>query len=124
MEAPLKPLALLPTLADLVERPSLAASLPLEAAESLFVQANAQLAAAQGARDALLLRLAVGNPAPTVNEQKIRTLDADQIAAALGQSRRWVFRNVAKLPFIRRVSRKALVASESDLIKWRAAQRI
>jgi hypothetical protein len=52
-----------------------------------------------------------------------RMLDADQIAAALGQSRRWVFRHAEHLPFVRRISRKALVGSEMGLRRWRDSQR-
>jgi hypothetical protein len=52
-----------------------------------------------------------------------RMLDPDQIAAALGQTRRWVFRHAGQLPFIRRISRKALVGSESGLRRWREAKR-
>ena len=51
------------------------------------------------------------------------TLDADQIAAALGVSRRWVFRNSKTLPFVRRISRKALVCSEAALRRWKEAQK-
>jgi hypothetical protein len=52
-----------------------------------------------------------------------RPLDADQIAVELGQSRRWVFRNSKKLPFVRRISRKALVCSEAALRRWKEAQK-
>jgi hypothetical protein len=52
-----------------------------------------------------------------------RMLDPDQIAAALGQTRRWVFRHAGQLPFISRISRKGLVGSESGLHRWREAKR-
>jgi hypothetical protein len=124
MAAPLKPLSLVPTLDALIERPSLATTLTAEAAESLLAQASARSTALQSARDALLMRIATASLAPAkVAEPKSRSLNADQIAAALGQSRRWVFRNLGKLEFVRRVSRKSLVASEADLLKWRATQR-
>lgn len=52
-----------------------------------------------------------------------RTLDADEIAKELGVDRRWVFRNAKRLPFVQRPSRKSVVCYESDLRRWRAAQR-
>jgi hypothetical protein len=52
-----------------------------------------------------------------------RTLNADEIAAALGTNRRWVFRNARRLPFVRRVSRKCVVGSEAGLRRWREVQK-
>lgn len=52
-----------------------------------------------------------------------RQLNADEIATALGVNRRWVFRHLGQLPFIRRVSPKSLVASESALHRWRETQK-
>jgi len=55
--------------------------------------------------------------------QQDRTLDADQIANLLGVNRRWVFRHSTKLPFVRRISRKALAACEREVRRWRDAQK-
>jgi hypothetical protein len=52
-----------------------------------------------------------------------RTLDANAIAAALGVKRRWVFDHIDDLPFVRRVSRKCLAASERDVRRWRESQK-
>jgi hypothetical protein len=41
----------------------------------------------------------------------------------LDKSRRWVFRQASRLPFVRRISRKTLLASESGLNRWIAARR-
>lgn len=118
---PLQPsIGALLTLAIIRERPDLAVTLLLDAAQRLLTQATA----AQTARDALLVRVATaGSTGPSSTEPRNRNLDADQIAAALGQTRRWVFRNSTKLPFVHRISRKSLVASETDLLKWRAMQK-
>ncbi len=107
------------------EQPTRAAALPLDVAQRLFAQANARLAATQIARDALIIRLAAGSSAPGTAEakSKSRTLNADEIAAALGQSRRWVFRNAKHLSPVRRISRKALAADEAELLRWRAMQK-
>jgi hypothetical protein len=112
--------ALVPNLDALVRDPSVAIGLPPTALAAL----QAQIAAAQGAIAAAM------SYAPTqtaglraVEAAGDRTLDADQIAAELGQSRRWVFRNAGKLPFARRVSRKSLVGSEAGLRRWRESQK-
>jgi predicted DNA-binding transcriptional regulator AlpA len=115
----------LPTLAIIRERPDLAATLPLDAAQQLLAQATADLLAAQTARDALLLRLVVAANAPSSNTSVLRnrTLNTDEIAAALGISRRQLFRNLKKLRFVKRVSRKALAADEAEVLRWRALQK-
>ncbi|MGA7872947.1 MAG: hypothetical protein WCA22_18815 [Candidatus Binatus sp.] len=55
--------------------------------------------------------------------QPDRTLNAEEIAAELGQTRRWVFRHAKKLSFIRRTSRKSLTASATEVRRWRETQR-
>jgi hypothetical protein len=110
------------TLDSLSDRPVLAATLPLDVAQHLLTQANARLAATQSARDALMIRLATGDKAPAAKSQS-RTLNADEIATTLGQTRRWVFKHAAHIPPVRRISRKALAADEAELLRWRATQK-
>ena len=50
-------------------------------------------------------------------------LDADGIAAELGVARAWVFRNARKLPFVRRISRKALSARRAEVRRWCERQK-
>ena len=50
-------------------------------------------------------------------------LDADAIAAAIGQSRRWVFRHAKDLPFVVRTGRKGVVGSRAGLQRWLKARR-
>jgi hypothetical protein len=122
--APKYPVAV-PTLDELAHDPALAASLPVDVARYLLVQANVRLAETHTAHDALVVRLAAGSVVPSTAEpkNKSRTLDANEIATALGQKRRWVFANVEHLPFVRRISRKALAADEAELLRWRAMQK-
>jgi hypothetical protein len=115
-------LVLAATLDSLSDRPALAATLPLDVAQQLLTQANARLAATQSARDALMIRLATGNQLPAAKKQS-RTLDADEIASALGQTRRWVFKNAKQIPPVRRISRKAVAADETELLRWRDTQK-
>lgn len=49
-----------------------------------------------------------------------RALNADEIASRLGVQRRQLFRLVkaGRVPFVRRVSKNALCASERDVTRW------
>ena len=53
--------------------------------------------------------------------EKDTPLTAEQAAALIGVSRRWIYRNAARLPFTRRISRKTLRFSEAGLHRWIAA---
>jgi hypothetical protein len=55
--------------------------------------------------------------------EKDTPLTADQAAALMGVSRRWLLRHAAKLPFTRRISRKNLRFSEAGLRKWLVAKK-
>ena len=52
------------------------------------------------------------------------TLTVKEIAEVLHRTERWVWRNQKKLPFLRRVGGRGLIASRRDLDKWLLAQRI
>jgi hypothetical protein len=52
-----------------------------------------------------------------------KMLTADEAAALLRKQRRWIYRNADRLPFVRRVSRKSLLCSESGLQQWLAAHK-
>jgi excisionase family DNA binding protein len=55
--------------------------------------------------------------------EKDTLLTPEQAAAAMGVSRRWVYRHAAKLPFTRRISRKNLRFSEAALCRWMAGKK-
>jgi excisionase family DNA binding protein len=78
---------------------------------------------------ALLLRNAVVQSAlaarpvidkDTTSAPSDRTLSTDEIAAALGVSRRWLFAaaRAGRLPFVKRVSKKSLLAARADVERW------
>ena len=96
----------------------------LSALQTQCAAVQARWAATQSAIAAAIFdkvyQATVGRPQQSTSD---RTLDADQIAAALGRNRRWVFRNAKKLPFMRRISRKAVACSEAALIRWLEAQK-
>jgi predicted DNA-binding transcriptional regulator AlpA len=52
-----------------------------------------------------------------------RLLTAEEAAAMLGVTVRWLYRHAAKLPFTRRISRKNLRFSERGLRNWIAAKK-
>ena len=111
---------LVPSLDALARDPSTAIGLPPSALAAL----QAQIAAAQSALAAAMASAPTQATGLRAVEAADRTLDADQIAAELGHTRRWVFRNAGKLPSVRRVSRKSLVGSEAGLRHWRESQKV
>ncbi len=113
------PLAAIPTLDDLARDPSLADTLPAAAVAALLGRAQITTAALH----ARLLSIASESHGPSPRTPADRTIGADEIAAILGVNRRFVFRHAKELPFIRRVSRKALAASETAVRRWRETQR-
>lgn len=114
-----QPLAAVPTLDDLASDHALATGLSPSACALLLGRVHS----AAAALEAQLLAAAQSQAPARELIPADRPLDADQIAAALGTDRRWVFRNCKKLPFVRRTSRKALVASEAALRRWRESQK-
>lgn len=52
-----------------------------------------------------------------------RWLAAEEAAAILNVTPRWLYRHAKRLPFAKRLSRKALRFSEAGLRKWLAAKK-
>jgi hypothetical protein len=110
------PLTEIPSLDALAENPTRALDLAPEVLTAL-IQRAATVITTLAQRQAA--QAGAQHPTPSVD----RTLGADEIAAALGRDRRWVFRNAKRLPFIRRISRKCVVGSKAELIRWRDGQK-
>jgi predicted DNA-binding transcriptional regulator AlpA len=70
-----------------------------------------------------LMASAAPAPAPPASREPDRLLSADQAAALLGVSRRWVYRRASSLPFTRRIGRGTLRFSLRGLERWREARR-
>lgn len=51
------------------------------------------------------------------------TLDIDDLMVRTGMSRRWLFTHADRLPFIHRISRKALRGDAVKLERWLASER-
>ncbi len=104
------------TLDALAERPDLARELSPETVRALTLRAAAVLAALGTATlDGSVPRLEL----PTED----RLLTAEEAAARLGTTPRWLRRRAGKLPFARRLSRKTVRYSEAGLTRWLAARR-
>ncbi len=75
----------------------------------------------------VLAALATAPPAPNGRPPEApaedRLLTPEEAAAALRVTPRWLYRHAQRLPFTRRLSRKALRFSEAGLRRWRAAHR-
>jgi predicted DNA-binding transcriptional regulator AlpA len=71
----------------------------------------------------LTTRLLV-HPATAAEESSDRLLTADEVAEALGVTKRWVQRRARRLPFARRLSEHAVRYSESGLKRWMENRRM
>ena len=121
MQAAPQKLIAIPDLEQLARDPDCARGLPPDALATLAARCAAIQTAIATAQLAAVETVHARNIEPAPQD---RTLNADQIAAMLGVNRRWVFRNASKkLPFVRRISRKALAASESAVRRWRETQK-
>jgi hypothetical protein len=57
------------------------------------------------------------------SEARDRLLDVDEAAAFLGVDGRWIRRRARVLPFVRRLSGKAIRISEEGMRRWVAASK-
>ena len=55
--------------------------------------------------------------------EKDTPLTAEQAAALIGVSRRWVYRHADRLPFARRINRKNVRFSRAGLQRWLDAKK-
>lgn len=57
------------------------------------------------------------------DQEKDRLLTAEEAATLLGMSKDWLFRHHAKLPFTRRIGRRAVRFSSAGIQKWLGASK-
>src|SRR5262245_26438399 len=110
-----------PTLVELARNPGRVADMPLPAVPPLL----AQVAALQAALVARLARAPI-EAAELVRVQAVeseRLLAPPDAAALLGVTVSWLYRHADRLPFSRRLSRKALRFSELGLRRWLATRK-
>jgi predicted DNA-binding transcriptional regulator AlpA len=108
-----------PDLGDLLQNPDRVREIPDEVIPIMFVQVAA-LGCLLASR---LITRTSDSTAAESNEStgSDRLLTADEAAERLGVTVRWLYRR--KLPFARRLSRKALRFSERGLERWLANRR-
>jgi predicted DNA-binding transcriptional regulator AlpA len=98
-----------------VERVSGIARLCVVALFAELASEQARLSALQGV---LTARLLASHDTAAAEEPADRLLTAEQAAAILGVTKRWVQRRAQRLPFARRLSAHAVRYSESGLRRW------
>jgi hypothetical protein len=104
-----------PTLDELARDPSAAIGLPSSALAALQTRAAAVLLAIGAA-------LATSTAVDTQPAPPDVMLTVDEASARLRRSRQWLYRNAEHLPFVRRLSRKSLLVSETGLNAYLAAK--
>jgi predicted DNA-binding transcriptional regulator AlpA len=112
-----------PSVAALMANPDRAVGVPVSQITALLTalaSEQARLAAIQGV---LMTRLLASQPAAS-DESADQLLTAEEVARALGVTRRWVQRRARRLPFARRLSAHAVRYSESGLKRWMANRRL
>jgi predicted DNA-binding transcriptional regulator AlpA len=112
-----------PSVAALVANPDLVGAVPVNQITALLTSLaleQARLAAIQGV---LMTRLLASQSAVS-DELPDQLLTAEEVAKALGVTRRWVQRRARRLPFARRLSAHAVRYSESGLKRWMANRRM
>ncbi len=60
---------------------------------------------------------------PANESEPDQLLTPEEAASILGVTPRWLYRHAKRLPFTRRISRKALRFSEAGLRRWLAAKK-
>ena len=96
---------------------------PWEVPAESIAPVIARLASLQTALAARLLDAGFnGNTAASGPEREDELLTVADAARLLNVSEDWMYRRAARLPFARRLPRKALRFSKSGLLRWRAAR--
>jgi predicted DNA-binding transcriptional regulator AlpA len=58
-----------------------------------------------------------------IDQDDDRMLTIDEAAVMLRRSRQWIYRNKHRLPFVKRLSSKSLLCSESGMKRWLASRK-
>jgi helix-turn-helix protein len=112
-----------PTLDTVLRSPACVADIP----RAILVELLAEAAAVQSTIVARLVAVG-GNcvevPTPGVPESEGKMMTVAEAAALLRKQPRWVYRHAKQLPFVKRLSPKALLVSEAGLRKWIEQRRV
>jgi predicted DNA-binding transcriptional regulator AlpA len=91
-------------------------SIPFEELPRLILALSARLVAAPRPTTAI-------EPAAKAGDED-RLITTREAAALLGHSKKWIYRNITKLPFARRIGPRDFRFSLIGLRKWQARQRV
>jgi len=110
-------MALPPDLLSLLQQPDRVGEIPEDVIPALLGELEAL-------RVRLLARLLAAHWPPRTSDQSPpdRLLTTQEASELLGVSPRWLSRRASKLPFTRRLSRKAIRFSEAGLRRWLATR--
>jgi predicted DNA-binding transcriptional regulator AlpA len=103
--------------AALVANPERVVDVPVDQIAALLASLASEQARLVAIQGVLMTRLLESQSAVT-DESVDHLLTAEQVAKALGVTRRWVQRRARRLPFARRLSEHAVRYSESGLKRW------
>jgi hypothetical protein len=95
---------------------------PMEVPVESIAPVITRLASLQAALAARLLVQPVSGRPQSEAESEDELLTVVDAARLLNVSEDWIYRRASRLPFTRRLSRKALRFSRMGLLKWRAAK--
>lgn len=101
----------------LVAKPDRAADVPMHQIAALLASLASEQARLVAIQGVLMTRL-VASQSSVMDESADRLLTAQDVAKALGVTKRWVQRRARRLPFARRLSAHAVRYSESGLKRW------
>lgn len=94
-----------------------------EVPEEAIPEALGVLGRLQGELLARLVARSNADPPPAAPAENGRLLTVQEAASLLGVTPDWLYRHADRLPFTKRLSRKALRFSEGGLRRWIAARR-
>jgi hypothetical protein len=114
-------IAAVPSLDDIARDPRCIAALERTSLSDLLVR-NAVVQSALAAQLASVeARGGVSRePAPEAEDQMLMV---DEAAKMLRRKPQWIYRNAARLPFVKRISPKSLLCSKNGISRWLATRK-
>ncbi len=114
-----------PLLAALIANPSTASEVPVDRIPALVAELASEQSALSALQGALTARLLVSQAdTATREEPSDRLMTAEEVANALGVTRRWVQRRARRLPLARRISDHAIRYSAAGLRRWMSNRKL
>jgi predicted DNA-binding transcriptional regulator AlpA len=112
-------------LSALLENPERVSTVPTHMVPMLIADVAARQATLSAVQGLLTSRLLTAAAAPAQHQESSeRLLTAEEVAHALGVTKRWVQRRARRLPFSRQLSDRAIRYSEAGLRRWMANRHV